>query len=1297
MLGKKLFAPTIIFLFLTYPLPSWVYDDDGRLKVAIEYWVRPDTMSVCPHSIPQDQCVTISDLVSNATTGNASINGNRNITLNFLPGIHIPRESGWIIIGELNGKDSDVDVHVSAVVTGLPAQFNVSQGGVEQVLIDCAQGFAISFLFFRVSSLSLKHFEIQNCGYGLHLPRKEMSLLVETTTSIGVMNVPEMAASDITISNSLGVGLLVINFGEYEKWKLQIDHVMINGSNNEQNKEMMGGNAYILVTNAFTNAYKEKSSSSSIQIVNSNFSNGIGNCHERNAQDFHGCTSGGLAIVIDSFQQSIHLDIENCTFSNNQAIVGGGMIVLVKLEDYKSFTEFLHSQNLFSSFRFQSSYWPSFHTSTHRYLYSQYYNYGVTVRIIRSVFFGNTAITDGGAMYVSEDDNIGATYIKDTEIVISKTTFILNSAAKYGGAIFIVEYLYEVQDCIFSANKAKSGAAFYFRSKTRHTSQIKNSKFEGNSIFQVATTNSHGDTEGSVIVIHRQEGLLLSNVSMVNNTCRALYLFESWLTISGIVNIENNSAIKSDGGGIFFDCSIKITNSVLQTIHTSFLEFDEQTFNHLIVNGNKADGVGGGIAIRHSCGIQDKCFISTQVMDNTVVTMMDNTAKFGGNSVFGGNLENCPLSFWSKVYIAEINTSSAISSPPNKVCICSIDFPQTHSCSHSLKIRTFPGQIFQVPLVCVGQYNYSSPCIVRADLKNTNNSIADTWKVKDLGLECKNVSYSIDTFETEATVSLFLTIQDSIVELYNWEKKVIPVIIDVWIEACLPGFIQDSNTGKCICTSHLIEKGVTCSVTDGQLHKALSMWVGNYGGHVTAHQTCPFDYCKSNYTTIDPRNQHEQCNFNRTGILCGTCPPGLSLVLGTSQCKKCSNVYLLLLIPFALAGVVLIVVLLKCNLTVSTGTINGLIFYANIVGATQTTFYPANSNSKPIYVLSIFVAWLNLDLGIETCFVEGLNTYYKTWLQFVFPVYIWTLVGLLIVISRYSITVSKWTGSNTVSVLATLFLLSYAKLLRTTFDTFSPITLTNVNGTPTTLWLLDGRYQFLEWPHSLLFIVGLVTLLAHILPFTILLFMAPFLQRYSHHKPLRWVNKVKPLLDAYQGPYKNNIRYWSGLQLLIRLVILTAVALNVTRNKAVNLFLISLVLSLVLLMSMTLQITKVYRNKLQNCLELFFLGNLLVLTLSSQFLLSNKTHKIKGQAILTSCMVGSAFAVCLLILIYHCYNFCLKYPAFKKLIKRAGALSSKPQKETCHLDPYILTGSNTTSKPTFTIVELKEPLLEASS
>ena len=90
-----------------------------------------------------------------------------------------------------------------------------------------------------------------------------------------------------------------------------------------------------------------------------------------------------------------------------------------------------------------------------------------------------------------------------------------------------------------------------------------------------------------------------------------------------------------------------------------------------------------------------------------------------------------------------------------------------------------------------------------------------------------------------------------------------------------------------------------------------------------------------------------------------------------------------------------------------------------------TVFLPANS------LLSVFISWVNLDFGIETCFYNGLDTYSKTWLQFVFPVYLWVLVGLMIIVSHYSHRFAKLLGNNPVSVLATLFLLSYTKILRT--------------------------------------------------------------------------------------------------------------------------------------------------------------------------------------------------------------------------------------------------------------------------
>ena len=91
--------------------------------------------------------------------------------------------------------------------------------------------------------------------------------------------------------------------------------------------------------------------------------------------------------------------------------------------------------------------------------------------------------------------------------------------------------------------------------------------------------------------------------------------------------------------------------------------------------------------------------------------------------------------------------------------------------------------------------------------------------------------------------------------------------------------------------------------------------------------------------------------------------------IGTSDCKQCTNSHLILLIPFAVMGVALVFLLLVCKLTVATGTLSGLVLYANIIGVNRTIFLP----EEPTSVFSVFIAWLNLDFGIETCFYNGLD------------------------------------------------------------------------------------------------------------------------------------------------------------------------------------------------------------------------------------------------------------------------------------------------------------------------------------
>ena len=131
---------------------------------------------------------------------------------------------------------------------------------------------------------------------------------------------------------------------------------------------------------------------------------------------------------------------------------------------------------------------------------------------------------------------------------------------------------------------------------------------------------------------------------------------------------------------------------------------------------------------------------------------------------------------------------------------------------------------------------------------------------------------------------------------------------------------------------------------------------------------------------------------------CGKCQKGFSLVFGSSKCLKCSNSFLSLLIAFALAGIVLVVFLLVLKLTVAVGTINGLIFYANIVSVNRAQLFPSGETN----ILTVFIAWVNLDLGIETCFFDGMDAYSKAWLQYAFPVYVWVLVGAIILASRHS-------------------------------------------------------------------------------------------------------------------------------------------------------------------------------------------------------------------------------------------------------------------------------------------------------
>ena len=166
---------------------------------------------------------------------------------------------------------------------------------------------------------------------------------------------------------------------------------------------------------------------------------------------------------------------------------------------------------------------------------------------------------------------------------------------------------------------------------------------------------------------------------------------------------------------------------------------------------------------------------------------------------------------------------------------------------------------------------------------------------------------------------------------------------------------------------------------------------------------CPHNYCKKGGKKIDLlKNSSSQCDFNPAGRLCGECKDGYSLAIGSSNCIICqTNSNLALIIFFAAVGFLLVFLIGILNITVTQGTINGLIFYANIVWTYKDIVFTqiGSENVVIILFLKTFIAWVNLDFGIETCFIQGLTAFWKTWLQFIFPLYIWAIAGLIIVVT----------------------------------------------------------------------------------------------------------------------------------------------------------------------------------------------------------------------------------------------------------------------------------------------------------
>ena len=881
--------------------------------------------------------------------------------------------------------------------------------------------------------------------------------------------------------------------------------------------------------------------------------------------------SSGLTIFAGS--PKVSYSVNDSVFSNNQGKLGGSLsILLVKLHKKVPVialskvilegSNAVYGGGLYISL--EETFWRTHND-----------NDIVKTRAIQmdSCIFRNNRAVSGGGLYIQWNKNIKCS---SYHVLINSSNFTNNSVTGSGGLGL---------HCKVYINSAQ-------HSELHVNISVKKCKF-----------SSHYSTdiikpETGVLFANSAE-LTLSSVNISDNKASGVFLVETRATFEGASFITLNRALS--GGGISL-CS------------KSLLYFRDNT--KLLISNNRAETVGGGIVVNNKCPAEmSECFYQfyNKTINSINITVSSNKATIAGNNIFGGSIDTCYFFFVRNeenknlrdtlhVPYNDATDLTSIASNPQHVCLAN---DNNFSCLKERSVSAFPGENVTIKVRVVGQLNGSVPGIVHVEssenlqLLTSEDIPFDSASFGELNIA---VASKLNHSSTKHDISLHVGVGNSFV-IFTEYSSIPPPRVYFYLKPCPMGFaLQQNEDGKylCSCKCCFENKIIKSCKLDNQssvIVKKANTWIGHeqVNGEMSfISGDCPLDYCNKN-KEVELEQQDLQCNHNRSGIMCGLCPSGWSMMLGTSRCSDtCSNLTLLFILPILLVGLLLIITISGLDLTITRGTINGVIFYANILQTFQSNVVDKHHVKVLSPTFQTFLSWFNMDMGVPTCFFKGMTTFSSVLLEGAFPLYLWLVAFTVVVLSNKNVRLTRFLGENPVQVVATLILLTYSKMLRVAL---SALRYTNIyvfdeegHHHTTCMWYLDSTVKYLRSAeHITLFIIAILFITVTF-PFTVSLLCIRNTFKLSNYcRCFSFIDKLKPFFDAYTGPFNDRARFWPGLLLLVRIIILF---ITITPNSH-SYYVMNLIIFF--LLSLMVCLKGVYKKRALDALEVFFLLNLAVI------------------------------------------------------------------------------------------------------
>ena len=690
-------------------------------------------------------------------------------------------------------------------------------------------------------------------------------------------------------------------------------------------------------------------------------------------------------------------------------------------------------------------------------------------------------------------------------------------------------------------------------------------------------------TVGGVLQFTNQQ-LFLLNSTFYANVGTALYIVDCNVYVSGgVLLFLSNSG--RNGGGVALH-----GQTVINVYKQSQVQFYENCALY-----------GGAIYI--DVDFLDYCYINDPYC-NMTTAIRDNRASSSGNNLYLTNPNvafDCLSTYLDNCYnISDyLDKKLGFGSSGSEIGFMYGDNDTTSI------LTIFPGQNIVVNTSVYGAFDERSSCVASVYLQCENQVISCGYGDEFLQLEGPTkITLSKGVFTSDLRLLApnkadnFTTFsQPSLHFECRYSNQ---AILYLNIKKCPLGFTYNSSSSMCQCAWE-DHHNYACSLKEGKSCIAKGYWYGRLtigGKDFYILVKCQYLYCSrdaqdcpasvgkqqsSSYVLL-ASFENGQCTNDRGGIMCMDCRDGASFsfegihCISGELCKPWQPYLLLILvISFQLLLSFMIKFAISIKFSSGLGFLYGPLFFLAVINHLPFGYYAEYYKLKIIVSIFTSVFLLNMEIfgQIPWCFFSSLSALENYAFHYLGPIIVSSVLLMTVFTARRCPRLQETLNVSPLRAICLLMLLSFWSLADTSIQILRFSHFPDVDTLRVTL---QPNLTFFTGTHIPFAIFALLILLVLIIPFVILLVIAPFLAKKVN------LVRLKPLLDQFQASYEDNYRWYPALYMIFWMLILPVQNITVVTQ-----ILLAAMASIHFLF-------RPYRNKWLNVVNTLLLSDLILLT-----------------------------------------------------------------------------------------------------